>query len=276
MRPRAAANQLTRVLRAALPQERWFPVDPLAIAAELKVQVFSEDLGVGMEGAMLCANGKSAIVVSTRIRDSGRRNFTAAHELGHFSLHKDREELRCSIDDLLDVAPHPKNIEQEANEFAMTLLMPADDVRQQSSGTYASIAVVKRLAGRYATSLTATALRVREILDRDRAMAVCYVQAGRIKWSWPTAKFSWRPQKGSSWPQSIAFGDDPMTHSCNECFGSDAQSKLGQSLLISGVDMPSYEAGLWILESRDSRQRWEREADGGGRAFAGQSSAQND
>jgi Zn-dependent peptidase ImmA (M78 family) len=81
----------------------------------------------------------------------------------------------------VDIAPHPKNIEQEASEFAMTLLMPADDVRKQASGTHASIARVKRLANRYATSLTATALRIREILDRDRAMAVCYVQAGKIK-----------------------------------------------------------------------------------------------
>ena len=131
-----------------------------------------------MEGAMLTTNGKSAIVVSTRVLDSGRRHFTAAHELGHYSLHKDREELRCSIEDLLDVAPHPANIEQEANEFAMTLLMPADDVREQATGRM-SIATAKRLAARYGTSLTATSLRIREVSDQP--MALCFVKNSSIQ-----------------------------------------------------------------------------------------------
>jgi Zn-dependent peptidase ImmA (M78 family) len=259
MRPRAAANQLTLALRAALRPERWFPVDPLAIARELRVQVLSEDLGVGMEGAMLSANGNSAIIVSTRIREPGRRNFTAAHELGHFSLHKNREELRCSIDDLLDVAPHPTNIEQEANEFAMTLLMPADDVREQSKSTRPSIALVKRLKNRYATSLTATALRIREV--SERAMALCFVQRGQIKWWWPTAKFPWRPPKGSAWPAAIACHDEPVAYPSEEHFGSEAQARLGSSVRVSGADMPNYDASLWVLETPDPRSKWMRAAD---------------
>ena len=133
MRARAAANQLTHALRAALPKDEWFPVKPLAIAEQLRIQVLHEDLG-SLEGAMLCVGKRSAIVINSRIRDEGRRAFTAGHELGHYSLHKDRQELRCSTENLLDVSAHPENIEQEANEFAMTLLMPADDVREQLNG----------------------------------------------------------------------------------------------------------------------------------------------
>ncbi|HZR03167.1 MAG TPA: ImmA/IrrE family metallo-endopeptidase [Burkholderiales bacterium] len=259
MRPRAAANQLTRVLRAALPPERWFPVDPLAIAAELKIQVYQEDLGAGMEGAMLCAGAKSAIVVSTRIREPGRRNFTAAHELGHYSLHKDREELRCSIENLLDVAPHPTNIEQEANEFAMTLLMPADDVRERSHGKNTSISLVKELAARYGTSLTATALRIREV--SDRAIALIFVQSGLIKWCWPTDRFPWRPAKGTPWPGGIDLSDSQKPYASEAHFGTEAMLALGERLLVSGADMPSYGASLWILESIDPRRKWERDAD---------------
>lgn len=259
MRPRAAANQLTRVLRAALPPERWFPVDPLAIAAELRIQVYQEDLGVGMEGAMLSAGAKSAIVVSTRIRESGRRNFTAAHELGHYSLHKDREELRCSIENLLDVAPHPTNIEQEANEFAMTLLMPADDVRERSQGKKATLSLVKDLAARYDTSLTATALRIREV--SDRSIELIFAQDGRIKWCWPTSRFPWRPAKGTLWPDSITVSDSQHAYVSEACFGTEAMLALGERLLISGADMPSYGATLWILESIDPRKKWERDAD---------------
>src|SRR5690348_5615373 len=148
MRPRAAANQITLAIRKALPTERWFPVDPLQIARELGVEIFDEDLGQGIEGAMLSSHGKSAIVINCRVRDPGRRVFTGAHELGHYSLHRDRKELRCSFEDLIDMAPHPFNIEQEANEFAMTLLMPIDDVRNQTGHDVPSIALVKQLAGR--------------------------------------------------------------------------------------------------------------------------------
>ena len=71
MQPRAAANQITKALRLALPQDKWFPVDPLAIAQEFGVQVHEEDLGTGIEGAMLSSKKKSAIVINSRIRELG-------------------------------------------------------------------------------------------------------------------------------------------------------------------------------------------------------------
>lgn len=256
MRARAAANQLTRVLRQALPRERWFPVDPFAIAHELRISVFEEDLGAGMEGAMLATGSRSAIVVNSRIGDPGRRHFTAAHELGHYSLHKDREELRCSIENLLDMAPHPDNIEQEANEFAMTLLIPADDVREQARGGRAAIDVVKRLADRYETSLTATALRIREVSDQP--MALCFVQRGLVKWFWPAKRFPWRAKKGATWPLSIELADKPQRCDTAACFGMEATVSLGPALLISGANMPSYEASLWVLDAPDVRPAWIR------------------
>lgn len=258
MRARAAANQLTKALRAALPRERLFPVDPAMIARELKILVVEEDLGLGMEGAMLASASRSAIVVSSRIHDPGRKRFTMAHELGHYSLHKDREELRCSIEDLLDVAPHPANIEQEANEFAMTLLMPADDVRKQAAGDHASIEVVKRLAARYQTSLTATALRLREVSDQP--IALCFVQQGRVKWFWPSSSFPWRLAKGTLWPQSFNPSDARQPYA-TESLGDEAALRLGSRVFISGVEMPSYDSSLWILHAPDARQAWVRRMD---------------
>jgi len=32
--------------------------------------------------------------------EEGRKNFTIGHELGHYSVHKDKKELRCSMADL--------------------------------------------------------------------------------------------------------------------------------------------------------------------------------
>lgn len=255
MQPRAAANLLTKALRSALPQEKWLPVDPLTVAKELGVQVHVEDLGTGFEGALLCAGKNAAIVLNARILDPGRRSFTAAHELGHYSLHRDRQELKCSIGDLLDVAPHPANIEQEANEFAMTLLMPIDDVRAQASGQLPSLSLVKRMAGRYGTSLTATALRLRE--SSARSFAIAFVKRGILDWWWPTSHFRWRPKKQSPWPSAIGPQDEPLPYKTAEIFGLEAQSRLGAIVRISGIEMPSYEASLWIVETPDERKPWE-------------------
>lgn len=260
MRARAAANQLTLALRAALPKEEWFPVKPLAIAQQLQIRVLHEDLGA-LEGAMLCAGKKSAIVINTRIQDEGRRNFTAGHELGHYSLHKDRKELRCSAEDLLDVAAHPANIEQEANEFAMTLLMPADDVRMQVTSAPLSIGRIAQIAARYGTSLTATALRVREIADRSAAIAIAFEQHGLLKWWWPTQKFVWRPPRGSLWPSSISLSQQPRNVSTESTFGRAARARLGETLTVSGIDMPSYQARLWCVETPDPRRSWEIDRD---------------
>ncbi len=255
MRPRAAANQITKVIRSALPAEHWFPVDPLTIAREFGVQVHDEDLGDGIEGAMLCDGKNSAIVINSRIRDLGRRSFTGAHELGHYSLHRERAELRCSFEDLLDTAPHPVNIEQEANEFAMTLLMPIDDLREQAGTELPSISLIKRLATRYGTSLTATALRLRE--SSSKPFALAYVSSGQVKWWWPTDRFRWRMKRGQVWPSELSPCDESEQCGTDTLFGKDAAARLGGLLRISGADMPSYDASLWIVETPDERRPWE-------------------
>lgn len=255
MQSRTAANQITKVLRLALPQDKWFPVDPLAIAQEFGIQVHEDDLGTGIEGAMLSSGKRSAIVINSRIRESGRRSFTAAHELGHYSLHRDRSELRCSFEDLVDTAPHPANIEQEANEFAMTLLMPMDDIREQAGTSVPTIAMVKRLAARYGTSLTATALRLRE--SSPKSFALAYVTSGQVRWWWPTSRFRWRMKRGQAWPSSLMPCDDPKSCDAGELFGVDAKARLGGVLRISGADMPNYDASLWVVETPDERRPWE-------------------
>lgn len=260
MHARAAANQITLAIRKALPPDRWFPVDPLRIARELKIQVVDEDLGQGIDGAMLSSNGNSAIVMNTRVRDTGRRTFTAAHELGHYSLHRNCSDPRCSFEDLVDVADRPANIEQEANEFAMTLLMPIDDVREQAGQETPSISMVKRLTARYGTSLTATALRLRE--SSSAAFALAYVISGRLKWWWPTSRFQWRMKKGLPWPSALKACDLPAPCVTRDCFGNDAEVRVGSRLRVSGADMPGYGASLWVVETPDSRKPWERDTAG--------------
>lgn len=55
-----------------------------------------------------------------------RRRFTAAHELGHFVLHRDRMgRFRADVK-VYDDADDGDELEREANRFAAELLMPAE------------------------------------------------------------------------------------------------------------------------------------------------------
>lgn len=91
-------------------------------------------------GATLFKENEFSILISTG-KPATRQHFTLAHELGHYFLHQDilREEHGIvDGDESLD-GPNilyrlddakTKRIETEANNFAASLIMPADLVRR--------------------------------------------------------------------------------------------------------------------------------------------------
>src|ERR1017187_5678676 len=108
------------------------PADARSIAKQLQLEV--NDLDVkGFDGALVRAKGTpfGAIIVRGSIRESGRKNFTVAHEIGHFVLpgHEDAD-LVCTSSDVENWSNSAKEFELEANEFASELLMPEPHVRQ--------------------------------------------------------------------------------------------------------------------------------------------------
>ena len=247
MGPFAAANQITRAWRHGRPEDACYPVDCAAIAAELKVKVIVDDqLGDEFEAALLTEGSYRVIVVNASIREPGRRNFCIGHELGHSSLHRDRPELRCTFDDLADVAPHPANIEQEANLFAMTLLMPADDVRRQLDSHAVDLRTVERLSTRYATSLTATALRAIELCGRPARVVL--IRDGTVAWSVWNDRMRWPVKKGRSIPAAaISSGMDADSADPDIWFEPDVRARFEGSLVGSFLPMPRYRQTLGVL-----------------------------
>lgn len=172
--------------------DNCLPVDCKALAEGLGIKVAGSDIEDNFQGMLSVEGDFKAIVYNSYIREEGRVNFTIAHELGHYSLHLDRKELKCSLDDLENMGslqPHSKDIEREANVFASYLLMPGQDVRQQIKDSPVDIALMKSLAGRYRTSVTATACRVAYLANQPVAIVVMSFD-GRVKWSWRNQLFS--------------------------------------------------------------------------------------
>jgi len=168
LKPAAAAIQLTRVWRRVFPSEDTYPIDCRMLAEALNIKVHGEPIDDKFEAQLRIREVKGvkrkAIIYNENIREEGRKNFCISHEIGHNSCHTDQEEFFCSSKDLNDMAPHPENLEQEANLFAATLLMPADDFRTSLANQPPTLATISHLADeRYNTSLTATCTRLLDL-----------------------------------------------------------------------------------------------------------------
>lgn len=103
-----------------------------------------------------------------------RRRFTAAHELGHFVLHRNEMGGRVSIGDtpatVVEVEDETASaMERQANYFAAELLMPEDVCRDRASAFRRQYAVCPRspfayhLAAELLVSSEAMRYRLREL-----------------------------------------------------------------------------------------------------------------
>jgi Zn-dependent peptidase ImmA (M78 family) len=141
--------------------QRCFPVDVSAVARDLGVLIFSTPLPNGISGVLLrdaSFGSKSGFVIHVdRNEPSVRQRFTAAHELGHFVLHKNFIGDRVEDNYLLRSTGMSNSQETEANAFAADLLMPQHLIsRALESGTV----TVESLARKFHVSQTAMSIRL--------------------------------------------------------------------------------------------------------------------
>ncbi|MDR1754832.1 MAG: ImmA/IrrE family metallo-endopeptidase [Eubacterium sp.] len=118
-----------------------------------------------LDGMLLFKSGKpKAIVVNTLKGNTGKHNFTFAHELGHYFLNhppsilRDGQSvIRCSAEDIED-AQKPREV--EANKFAAELLMPEDRFRFDMVGAEIDFPLIRGLSNRYMVSKLACIIRI--------------------------------------------------------------------------------------------------------------------
>lgn len=187
-------SKLLRVFHEAHSLDR-FPVNVSEIAIEYSQQVFPNEPITLVQGknfsykfeGMLAPNPSKnewGIFYNDAIRSKGRQNFTLAHELGHYLLHRHLSPngIKCSSRDMSDWQSNYAKIESQANTFSSYLLMPLDDFREQSKDQSPTIELMSHLANRYNVSITAVILKWLGITS-DRAMIVVGKE-GFIDWAW--------------------------------------------------------------------------------------------
>jgi hypothetical protein len=169
----AASLQAEQVVRER--RISAFPVDPLAIARDLDIEVMAKPASAkGVSGMLLRVGDSYGIAYATHIDSPGFQRFSIAHELGHYFLpgyldavlgDRDVHESHAGFGST-------DRYELEADHFAAALLMArrlfSAALRRAGDG----IVAIERLAGICVTSLIATAIRYTQCTSDPVAIVV--------------------------------------------------------------------------------------------------------
>ncbi|HWJ69143.1 MAG TPA: XRE family transcriptional regulator [Sphingobium sp.] len=107
----------------------------------------SEFGGAAVSGVTFRVPGRPPLILLNGTHPGDRLRFTLAHELGHLVMHR---------------FPTPE-MEQEANEFASALLMPAADIRPAFSGRRVTIELLASLKPEWKVSMQSLLMRASNI-----------------------------------------------------------------------------------------------------------------
>jgi len=156
------------------------PVDPFAIAKKHDIVVQAKPATESGVSGMLLRHGNSfGILYASDIPNEGFQRYSVAHELGHYFLdgHMDHvlpnDGMHVSHAGFSSGDPY----EQEADNFAVGLLMPARPFKKLIGQACLGLADIEFASEKCKTSLTSTAIRYAEL--SDEAVAVI-VSTGRV------------------------------------------------------------------------------------------------
>ena len=183
------ARQLLRELNI-----QGIPIQPREIAEQLQIVVWEREMESQYDGCLMRVGDTWGILLNNLIQSQSRKNFTIAHELGHYYLesgqisatdHKDTvaefvPQHRCQREDLCGFDSHRLE-EQRANQFAVELLMPSPIFRADAADLpEIGLPAIDALAEKYSTSLTSTAIRYTRL--SSHVCAIVLSEGGQIKY----------------------------------------------------------------------------------------------
>jgi Zn-dependent peptidase ImmA (M78 family) len=193
LEPVEGARQLLRELNV-----QGIPIQPREIAEQLQIVVWERELESQYDGCLMRVGDTWGILLNNLIQSQPRKNFTIAHELGHYYLDGEQIERqisatdkkdkaatfvpqhRCQREDLRGFDSHQLE-EQRANQFAVELLMPSPIFRADATDLpEIGLPAIDALAANYSTSLTSTAIRYTRL--SPHVCAVVLSEQGQIKY----------------------------------------------------------------------------------------------
>ena len=132
------------------------------------------------EGEIVSVSGRSIITINSNIQFETKKRFAAAHELGHFEMHRNIQPIFSDTEEQLMNWYRGGAHEIEANEFAAEFLMPSEIFHKECERKKFEPRVIDHLANRFQVSKTAAILK---FLKRgNHPVFVVYCKDGKMKW----------------------------------------------------------------------------------------------
>jgi Zn-dependent peptidase ImmA (M78 family) len=155
--------------------------------SDFSLSIVAESLGVsikevpikGSEGRIIINGNYGIISVNSNIDNQPRKNFIIAHEIGHFTLHKNLiicSDTHKTLSDWHQKGPQ----ESQANEFASELLLPSGLYRSKVNGKKMNLALMKDVSSYFNVSILASFLKY--IFLGNFPLMVIYIENGLVKW----------------------------------------------------------------------------------------------
>ena len=173
------AGQLLREL-----QIDALPIDPFAIARQLDIELQPLPASAGgASGMLLHVSGVFGIGYPTHVNNLGFKRFSVAHEIGHYRLPGHIEAVLNAQSTHFSKAGFRSTdrYEQEADQFATSLLMPAKLFAAAATSAGDGLHAIETLQQQCETSFESTAIRYAQI-SRD-PVAVIRSSGGTIDYA---------------------------------------------------------------------------------------------
>lgn len=159
------------------------PVDPFVLAKNLDIKTNELDLGNLCDGFLLVNGTDSLIGINSKIQSARRKNFTCAHEIGHYCMDIKPgaiTDIKCNPNDVGAYSKATSQIEVRANKFASELLLPKNFVLNEIQNRELNWNSIDEIANLGAVSRMVAARRFAELTDESCAFVVS--SAGQISW----------------------------------------------------------------------------------------------
>lgn len=255
------------VFARVLIEELGGPRDVVSIAAELQLEVRYVESS-GFDGALVRPTNLpiGTILIRDSIRESGRKAFTLAHEIGHFVIPgHERADLVCTADDIDNWTDETKDLEREADEFAAELLMPVAKVQPMIRSERPSLALIERIAHDSNASISAAGRRFCDLTSERCAFV--WSTKGVVSWSKCSQEFGYKIYRNSEIaPGTYAFDCFQGEQVPNKPEPVHAELWLPKEKLIPGSQLQEhsrflrwYESAISLLWIDKSIERYHEE-----------------
>ena len=167
--------------------------DPFVAFEDYEVIVAEANFGNAFEGLLRFKDDEFQVFVNSGCdadpRTHGRKNFTVAHEFGHYSIPIHRRSIKSGEGLHKDISGFTSKVpmEREADIFASHFLMPTLELSKQFRSASWGAREILDAAQYFGTSITSAALRCQSALDGHSSLILWgpqYVRWQRMNNDW--------------------------------------------------------------------------------------------